>query len=197
MIALELNVNGLLSTGGAGAGFGGVIDPGTGQPLFALANDVNWTLNLTASLPIFSGGSRVAERGQSAQQLEQLRTEREAVSLAVEQEVRRALHGAGASNANIRNSSDAAAAADRNLELITDSYARGVVSIIDLLDAQNQALVAHESAANAVYRFLLDVMRTSRAIGSFYFLLSDDEQDRFFARLEAYFASAGLPIGQE
>ena len=41
----------------------------------------------------------------------------------------------------------------------------GVLSIIDLLDAQSAALVAEQSAANATYQFLLDLMEAERAIG--------------------------------
>ena len=35
----------------------------------------------------------------------------------------------------------------KNLDLVTDAYSRGIKSIIELLDAQNQSLVASQTAA--------------------------------------------------
>ncbi len=73
---------------------------------------------------------------------------------------------------------------------MTDTYRRGAASIIDLLDAQNQALVADEEAANAVYDFLIDLMRVQRAVSRFDFFGSPVETTRFFDRLESFFSQA-------
>ena len=51
--------------------------------------------------------------------------------------------------------------------MVSDSYVQGIKSIIDLLDAQNQALLAELDAANAVYNFLIDLMGVQRSIGLF------------------------------
>jgi outer membrane protein TolC len=98
----------------------------------------------------------------------------------------------GAARANLDLSRDAAEAARNNFEVVRDSYSRGVASIIDLLDAQNTALVAELRAANAVYNFLTELMRVERAAGRFDFFTSAEERDAFFQRLEAYFQQAGM-----
>ena len=54
----------------------------------------------------------------------------------------------------------AAEAANRNLELVTDAYQRGTFDIVRVIDAQNQAVTNDLAAANAVYDYLIDVLRT-------------------------------------
>ena len=77
-------------------------------------------------------------------------------------------------------------AARSNLTLVTDSYVRGIKSIIDLIDAQNQALVANQQVANAVYDFLIDLMDVQRSTGSFFLFAPQDERDAWMERLERY-----------
>ena len=72
--------------------------------------------------------------------------------------MRSALHRAAASIAGIGFAEDAADAARRNLALVTDAYEEGVLSILDLIDAQNAALVAEQESATAVYDYLIDLM---------------------------------------
>ncbi len=78
-------------------------------------------------------------------------------------------------------------AAARNLELVEDAYGRGVVSVLDLLDAQNAALLAQEAAANAVHDFLKDLMEVERAIGKFYFFANAEKRNEWFAAVEEFF----------
>ena len=75
------------------------------------------------------------------------------------------------------------------LELITDEYSRGAVSIVDLLDAQNASLVADQAASNAEYDFLFDLMGLQRAANSFGFFLSEDERELWFERLEVFYVA--------
>ncbi|UCC85495.1 MAG: TolC family protein [Gemmatimonadota bacterium] len=94
--------------------------------------------------------------------------------------------------ANIGLSRDAADAARNNFELVQDSYSRGAASIIDLLDAQNTALIAELRAANAIYDFLIQLMNVERAAGRFDFFTSAEERDAFFDRLDAYNSQVGM-----
>ena len=71
-----------------------------------------------------------------------------------------------------------------------DSYSRGVVSILDLLDAQNAALVSDQASANAVYDFLVVLMEGERAIGKFTFFQLDVEVDDLLDRLEVFFQAS-------
>ncbi len=116
-----------------------------------------------------------------------LQLERQATAERIDQRIRSALHQASASYPNIRLSRSAAEAARKNLELVTDQYVRGLVSIVDLLDAQNSSLRADQDAENAVYNFLIDWMDVERAAGRFDFLMTQAEREEWFQRLQEFF----------
>ena len=92
-----------------------------------------------------------------------------------------------ASYPSIRFSQDARKASLKNLELVQDSYSLGVVSVIDLIDAQTSALVSSQVAANAVYDFLIDLMEMERAANDFDFFKTPEDRAAWFDRLAEYF----------
>ena len=154
-------------------------------------NNTNWSLGVDFSLPLFTSGQRPAIRRQSIEGLSQLRFQREALRERIEQRVRSALHDTGATYAGIELARDSAEASERNLDLVTDAYSQGAVSIIDLLDAQNAAVRTREAAANAVYDFLIDLLEVERALGKFYFLASPVEIEVLFERVDRFFLDRG------
>lgn len=149
-------------------------------------DDTNWSVGIQATFPLFSGGKKTATLSRSQKELEQLKLEREGLSDRIEERILNAVHLVRASYPGIRLSNDAADAARQNLTLVTDAYARGIKSIIDLIDAQNQALVANQQAANAVYDFLIDVMTIQRSVGNFFLFAPKDELDGWMTRLSQH-----------
>lgn len=182
-ISLETTLKETFDEGGAGQ------DIPLGAPR---ADDTNWSLTLDATLPLFSGGAKVARLKRAEEELASLRLDRQATVERIEERVRNAMQRTNASFPSIRLSRDAADAAVKNLHLVTDQYERGVISIIDLLDAQTTALVAEQDAANAVYDFLIDMMNVQRAVGRFDIFLSPHERETWFERLDAFFTLAGV-----
>jgi outer membrane protein TolC len=77
----------------------------------------------------------------------------------------------------------AAEAAQQNLDLVSDAYARGAVSIIQLLDAQTAHLNSQTQSANAYFQFLSDVMEVERSAGHFLLLAPREERDALIERL--------------
>ncbi len=154
----------------------------------------DWSIALSATLPLWSGGARAAGVRKAQQELAGLRLERQALAEAIELRIRVALFEAGSTYPAIDLAREAARAARDNLELVTDAYSRGAVSIIELLDAQNADVAAGELAANAVYEFLLDLMEGQRATNTFDFFISDEGRDAWFERLRAYFEQAGVKV---
>jgi outer membrane protein TolC len=149
--------------------------------------DQSWSVALNASLPIFSGGSKYFERQQAYLDLKKLMTDRESLRQKIEQRTRLALKNSRYSGASIRLSKKAADAAKKNLDIILDAYGRGAVSIIELLDAQNAALVTDQVASNAVFDFLIDIINVERAVGRFDFFITDKEQEVWIEKFEAYY----------
>lgn len=153
--------------------------------------NTDWSVGVNVSLPLFEGGARRARVSGSKLTLNQRVTQRDAAKERIEQRIRTALHEIEASYPSIQLSQDAAAAARKNLELVTDAYSRGTVSILDLLDAQNAALVSGEAATNAVFDFLIDLMNLQRSLGGFDFFLDAQGLDNWLERLRAYIAAEG------
>jgi outer membrane protein TolC len=170
--------------GGAGA----EAPPATGGFDFPGRQTFTWNVGAAASLTLFDGSSNYARIRRTFREIDRLQTDRAIIAQRLEQDVRAALHQAGFSFANINLTSDAAEASARNLELVTDLYQRGAADIIQLVDAQNQALGAALAAANALYDFLIDALRVQRAAGSFSLEGTQEERDDFVQRIDAFAA---------
>lgn len=160
--------------------------PGTGGITLPKKDDTDWSVGVRVSLPLLEGGGRFAERRRAMEEMERLRLQRAATRERIEQRIRSAVLKTQASSPSIELSRDAADAARKTLDLVQDSYGRGVVSILDLLDAQNNAVIAEQVASNAVYDFLIDVMDLQRAANRFDFFTSAEARDAWFERLDAY-----------
>jgi outer membrane protein len=149
-------------------------------------DDTDWQIGVFARLPLFEGGRKNATLGRNREQLIQLQTERMATQERISQRVLQSLNNTRASYPSINLSRDAVDAARRNLQLVTDSYVQGIKSIIDLLDAQNQALNAELDAANAVYNFLIDFMGVQRSIGTFFTFQPSEERKLWVEQVKEY-----------
>ncbi len=137
-------------------------------------------------------GARPAEVSRSSGELESLRLQRADIAQRIEQRVRAGLHRSGASFANIALASEAATASRRSFDLVSDAYSRGAARQVDLLDAQNTAVLAEFDGANAVYNFLIDFADVERAVSRFQIFGTPEDRDAFFARLNDYLLNAGV-----
>ena len=179
-LALLADATNIWSKSGAGS----VPPPGSG----IVPNDIGWSVGLQLSYPLFTGFARGAAKSQAELDLEDLQTRRAAAADRVEQRVRAAMHQMGASYANIGLARASTRAAQINLDLVTDTYSRGSASITDLIDAQNNGLLADLDAANSSYNFLVDLMEVERAVGVYAFFLTRAEHEDFLDRLDAFAA---------
>jgi outer membrane protein TolC len=152
--------------------------------------DQQWSLSLTASLPLFSGMERAARRQQATDQLAASRTRRMAAELGVEQAVRTALVDLETSHQAVERALEAADAAQRTLDVTQAAYREGTASLIDLIDAQTTALTTRQEASDAAYELMRDWVAVQRAGGSFRVLRTPEQQDAFQRRLNAVLASS-------
>ena len=191
-LALQAGLDERLSRSGAGSQPASL--PGFELPA---ADDTSWSLALSAAVTLFAGGSKRAAAEQAVLDLERLELERTATAERIEQRIRSGVALARASFAGIELSRQASEAARKSLDLVSDAYARGAVSILDLLDAQNVALNAELLEANSVYDFFIDLMEVQRAANRFDFFLGPEERDLWYQRLEQFFdRERALPTEQ-
>jgi outer membrane protein TolC len=186
-VALQASFDEVLSRNGAGS------QGPVGLP-FALpmADDSNWSLALRTSYSLCAGGERAAERRQAEIELEGLALQRAATEERIEQRIRVALEQLRATRMGTRLANQAAEAARANLELVEDAYARGVATLLDLLDAQTAARNAEEVTANARYDFLIDWLEVRRATSTLDMPIEASELDAWMARFDEYLRQRGL-----
>jgi outer membrane protein len=150
-------------------------------------DDESWSVTLQATLPLFTGGLRGAERSQARHELRASEADRASATDGVEARTRVHLHRTASSWPSIDLSREAAAAADENLSMVSDAYARGAVSVTDLIDAQDTALSAGLAATDAKYGFMTDFINVLRAMGEFEILLDPQSREAWYGRVETWF----------
>jgi outer membrane protein TolC len=147
----------------------------------------DWSVGFQASLPLFTSGARSAEVSKASHSLIQTQYQRENILESVEARVRAALQKTKGSFPIVRLSQDAAIAAKENFNMVSDSYASGIVSITSLIDAQNAVLSADLSAVDALYSFMIDWVEIQRSVANFDVLLSEQGIENWYQKLDEYF----------
>lgn len=144
----------------------------------------DWTIGVTASLPIFSGGTLTAEARKARAELRQREFSRDSARAAVIAQTQSALYAAESAYAAIALSRRSAELAAQNLAVVQDKYEQGAVSIVNLLDAQNSAFAQRQSADAAVYKFLSELLQFQRSFGWIEVLASPSEKEAWFREME-------------
>jgi outer membrane protein TolC/ABC-type uncharacterized transport system substrate-binding protein len=151
--------------------------------------DHPWSISLTASWPIFTGGAHKKDLAQSRYQLDRLHMEEKNLRNRFYLGVRSSMETATVSAREIALSEKRLAAAQISFDIVQAGYAEGRNSVTDLIDAQNDKVSSEHAAASAKYQFVLDFLEMERAIGRFYFLDSLDEKQAFLDRLHHFMAT--------
>ncbi|MFW5490254.1 MAG: TolC family protein [Desulfovibrio sp.] len=128
------------------------------------AEDDTWAVGLRLTLPLYEGGGRVQATRLAKTQLRTLEARLDRLRQITEEEVQKRINALYHSWPNIDLTAQAAESSRRNLKVVRDKYTRGKASILDLLDAQNQAIKQEQNAVIAVYSFVADMLRYQRAI---------------------------------
>lgn len=137
-------------------------------PSFSLEQDrQNWNVTLTASLPLFSGGRRIQQLGQAKAVYGQTKVRHAAGVLRIRENIRISLALVTASGPNVGLAEQAAESARKNWQIIESRYEQGQVSILDILQAQEQALAADRQASIAHYSHVANLYQLMYAASLF------------------------------
>lgn len=159
---------------------------GAGTQGKALFNSTDWTVALNLSFPLYTGGYKTAKKRQACQELERLNLQLRALIELKKEEIRNSSYRMISSYTAISLSQSAADTADENLKLVQASYVKGIMPIVDLLDAQNQALIADLEIANAIYDYLIDLMIFQRDVGYFDLLAPQNNVKNWIEEISYY-----------
>lgn len=154
----------------------------------------SWRLGIEATLAFDLSGSQRKTSQVQKLKLKKIELNKRALRQQVETSTQQALFAIGSSYPSIQLSKESSKAAIDSLAIVQDSYAKGAVSISELLDAQNNALTARLSAAEAEYRFLSDYVSLLKAAGDFSPILNGQYNADWFERLNKYFKQKNIPV---
>ena len=146
----------------------------------------SWSVAINASIPLYTGGAKSADYSKAKDETRRLKLEKKDALSKIEERIRFTAESSKASFGAIRHSRDAADAAHKNLNLVTDAYTRGAISIIELLDAQNASTMAELGAENSLYDFMADIISVQRAIGRVDFSKVHESGANFKEEFSAY-----------
>lgn len=152
----------------------------------SLEDKTDWQAGIKLTLPLYEGGGRSARNSRARLNLQQTQVRYTDTKQSIEQRIRSDLHTIGASYPSIALAAEAAAAARKSFNIVKENYAQGTRSVSDLLTAQNNTLVAEQSATNTRYRFLIDALQLQRDINNFDLLLEDSQQTSLLNRMKAF-----------
>jgi outer membrane protein len=145
------------------------------------------TLSIQAEFPFFSGGEKRAEVARSSCEKGSLCTQRDSLIQFLRKNARDVVQQFRASYASIAYASAAAVSANKNLNIVEETYSRGESSVVDLIDAQTKTLNSEEEKSNTLYLFLEDLMKLKRVVGHFYEEDVEAIERSFMDKLEAHY----------
>ena len=154
----------------------------------------SWSVGVQASLSFDLSGQRRDTTSRKQLEKKQLELQQKSTAQRIITVTGQALFNVGSSYPSIELSHASADAALESLALVRSAYAKGNVSISELLDAQNNALSARLQAADAEYAFLQDYIGLMRAAGDFKPLLDGQYSNQWFDRLIQHFRSKGIGV---
>jgi len=146
----------------------------------------NYNLGVNLSLPIFNQFRNNINKQTAKIQQDQLEINIQNTELAIESNVSAAVLNVINQISNIQLSEVSVNAAQEALELVQTSYSEGAVSIIQLIDAQNNYLQAQLAQASATYNFLLNTIQLERFMGYNFLLHTEEENNAFRQRFTEF-----------
>ena len=150
--------------------------------------NATWNLALHFTYPLFQGNQRKIAIDQTAIQQQQLRLQEENLRQQLSQAVRVRMKNLVSRHTNTNFAAVAAASAQKNFELVQDSYQKGQLEIAQLIDAQRAALSARQAEAGAVYEYLVSYLQLENSIGAYAMFMTSEEHEAFVGRLTAFFS---------
>ncbi|WP_298270402.1 TolC family protein [Geobacter sp.] len=124
-----------------------------------------WGVGLNLTVPLFSGFSTVEQEREAAASLRGVEARKDNLKLQVVKEVESAWLGVKEAAARIESTTKEEEAAREHQALAMGRYKEGVGSIIEVTDAQSQALDAETAHIQAVYDYHTALARLDRAVG--------------------------------
>lgn len=149
--------------------------------------DNPWSAGIYLNLPLFEGGSTSVDIKKALVEISRIQKQKSILAQQIENNARIALSEVVVKMVNLESSQQAATYAKQSLELVQDSYAKGTVSVVELADAQNNALTGELSAISSIYEYLISLFKMERVYGRYSLLMPTDSKERITNRFKEYY----------
>lgn len=140
-----------------------------------------WSVGVSARLPLYAGGRRSIERDRSAARLEQVALEDAEARLGLEARLRAASVELAAAWRRIALRDEAREHAEEALALAEEAWREGALSQVALLDARTSARQAGLAAAEGRWQALQALVHLQRALGITPGPMAAEARDRLLA----------------
>ncbi len=149
-------------------------------------DDNEWSVVGYVTLPLWSGGSNWADLGQKEIALrkarEALRLQEQSTALSI----RTAFFDLVTSSTNWELDRERERLTGESLKVVEDKYQKGVLPIIDLLDAQTEYVSAQAAAVSSFYSSISDLVELQRDAGLLEYVKTPAEVEECLAAMENY-----------
>jgi len=142
----------------------GVASVGYADKNFPPSGDV-WGVGLNLTVPLFSGFSSVEQVHEATAAMNSIEARQNNLKLQIIKEVESAWFGGNDAAARIVSTEKGVEAANESTSLAERRYQEGVGSIIEVTDAQSQALDAQSANIQAMFDYYISLARLDRAVG--------------------------------
>ncbi len=146
--------------------------------------DNHWAFQLKLVWPLFEGGGKVVDLRKNRATLRKLESLHREASQIIEERARNALIRASTARRDMNFARRAAQAARKNFKITRDGYAQGVSTILDLLDAQREAVVQEREAVLSEYDYLKAIVEVQRSMNGIAALIPEEEQQIWWEELK-------------
>ena len=143
-----------------------------------------WKFGLSMYLPLVNGGANINKVKQSRFQMSALELQKSNVKTSIEQAIRASVAVVISDFINISSAIAQAETAQKNYDMVSESFNVGESSLLDLIDAQSIKLSADISSRVAHYTFFSDLLAVEQAIGYFPFLEAGENVQEIITELE-------------
>ena len=139
----------------------------------------NYNVGINVSIPIFSRNTNNINQQKALLQKEQLEINEENFEMAISANIHNTILDLINQINNIELSKVSEESAQEALDLTQNAYSNGAVTIVQLIDAQNNYIKTQQAKINATYNYLIKMLQLERYMGN-YFLLNTPEENQAF-----------------
>ncbi len=136
-------------------------------------------VGLQLEIPLYQGGAVTSRTREAAYRYEAAKQRREEIQRAIVRQVQDAFRGVDASISLVRALDQAVASGRSSLEATEAGFEVGTRTIVDVLDAQRDLLLAERDYSQSRYRYVLNLLSLEQAVGE----LEESDLERIQAQL--------------